>query len=53
MSLSGASWGADLRRGNSRNRWRKSWVEMLQDPQAWAKRDAKGPDQIILQKYEF
>ena len=51
IGLLGASWGTDLTKQNARARWKKSWDKMLADPQAFADRGRKGPDQMILRKY--
>jgi hypothetical protein len=51
IGLLGASWGTQLTKDNARARWRKSWVKIFQDGQAWASRKRKGPDQFILKKY--
>ena len=51
IGLLGASWGTDLTKDNGRARWLKSWKKILRDPQTYASRDRKGPDQMILRKY--
>ena len=47
-SLLGASWDTDLTRRNAREKWKKVWVRMLNDTLAYAGRNEKGPDQLLL-----
>ncbi len=51
--LLGAAWGADLRRRNAREKWKKSWSKIFEDPLTYEPRTAKGPDQTILTKWVF
>jgi len=51
IGLLGASWGTDLTKDNGRGRWKKTWEKMFQDPETFADRSSKGPDQEILQEY--
>ena len=47
-SLLGASWDTYLSRKNARNKWKKAWSNIFEDPLTYAGRHDKGPDQLIL-----
>ncbi|TRY79883.1 hypothetical protein TCAL_05108, partial [Tigriopus californicus] len=51
IEILGAAWGTHLKRKNARGRWIKSWIKILNDTEAWASRQSKGPDQVILRRY--
>jgi hypothetical protein len=51
VPLLGAAWGARLTQPNIRHKWARSWERMLADPQCWAGRQAKGPDQELLTRH--
>ena len=50
-SLLGASWDTYLSRKNARNKWKKAWSNIFEDPLTYAGRHDKGPDQLILHEY--
>ena len=51
IPLLGAAWGARLSQEAVREKWSRSWRNILKDPASRAGRERKGPDQNLLARW--